>query len=177
MNSLVVYSSRTGNTKKVAYAVYEALPEPKSIHPVEEAPLPDAYDFIVLGFWVDKGTADEKARQYMNQIQECDVGLFGTLGAYPDSDHAMECRQKVLELMTGNRIHGLFMCQGKVDPALVEAMAKMVKDQPDHPHAMTPERKARLAEAAKHPDEQDLINARTMFRQMATALKIRNDHG
>ena len=54
MKSLVVYSSKTGNTKKVAEAIYDALPEPKSIHPVEDTPSVDGVDFLVLGFWVDK---------------------------------------------------------------------------------------------------------------------------
>lgn len=102
----------------------------------------------------------------MDKINEKDVGLFGTLGAYPDSDHADQCREKAIALMTGNRFHGIFMCQGKVDPALVKVMAEMVKDDPHHPHAMTPERKVRLEEAARHPDETDLANARTAILEM-----------
>ena len=39
MKSLVVYSSRTGNTRKIAEAVAEALPG-CHLHPVEEAPQP-----------------------------------------------------------------------------------------------------------------------------------------
>lgn len=170
MKSLVVYSSRTGNTKKVAGAIYDVLPEPKSLYAVEDAPEPEAYDFIAMGFWVDKGTADTNARSYMKRLQDKDVGLFGTLGAYPDSEHALQCREKVLDLMDGNRVRGLFLCQGKVDPELVKTMAEMVKDQPDHPHAMTPERKARLEEAAKHPNEADLDNAKAAFKEMMAEL-------
>lgn len=167
MKSLVVYSSKTGNTKKVACAIFDALSEPKALHAVEDAPPPDEYDFIAMGFWVDKGTADALAQSYMKRLQDKDVGLFGTLGAYPDSEHALQCKKKVLDLTVNNRVRGFFLCQGKVDPALVKAMAEMVKDQPDHPHAMTPERKARLEEAAKHPNETDLKNARAAFTEMA----------
>ncbi len=69
MKSLVVYSSKTGNTEMVAQAVYEALPEPKAIYAVKEAPPPDGYDFIAMGFWVDRGTADARARKYMEKIK------------------------------------------------------------------------------------------------------------
>ena len=40
MKSLVVYSSRTGNTEKVARAIHEILPAPCDIHSVETAPDP-----------------------------------------------------------------------------------------------------------------------------------------
>ena len=49
MRSLVTYSSRTGNTRKVAEAIFEILPDPKEIHPVAEAPPPDDFDFIAIG--------------------------------------------------------------------------------------------------------------------------------
>jgi hypothetical protein len=43
-----------------------------------------------------------------------------------------------------------------------------MKDDPNH--AMTPERKARLAEAEKHPDENDLTNARKTFEKISDNL-------
>ena len=44
MKSLVCYSSKTGNTKKVAEAVYEALPEPKHLRTVDEVENVEDYD-------------------------------------------------------------------------------------------------------------------------------------
>ncbi len=44
---------------------------------------------------------------------------------------------------------------------LIEAMQKMPEAAARH--AMTPERKARLEEAAKHPDDNDLERARMVF--------------
>jgi hypothetical protein len=88
------------------------------------------------------------------------AAFFFTLGAYPDSAHADEVAAATGKLLAegGNRTLGHFRCQGKVDPNLLERMKKMLP--PDHPHArMTDERKARLDEAAKHPDEADLRRA------------------
>ena len=161
MKSMVVFSSRTGNTKKVAQAVFEALPDPKHIFTVEEDPAVDRYDLIVLGYWVDKGTADAKARAFFEKVKDRNVALFGTLGAYPDSDHAKNCTENVRELLKANHILGDFLCQGRVDPKLVKMMAEKLKDDPHH--AMTPERKTRLKEAEKHPDDKDLSDARAFI--------------
>ena len=48
MKSLVVYSSQTGNTRKLADAVFEALPGEKALYPVDGAPDPSGYDFIAI---------------------------------------------------------------------------------------------------------------------------------
>lgn len=164
MKKLVVYSSRTGNTKQVAEAIFEVLPEPKMISAVEEAPAPGEYDFIAMGFWVDKGTADEKAREYMRHIKGKAVGVFGTLGAYPDSDHARQCLEKVRGLLEGNDIRGEFLCQGKVDPGILKRM------EGSGAHAMTPERWARIEEAKKHPDEADCLSAQKTFEEIVAGL-------
>lgn len=92
-------------------------------------------------------------------------GLFGTLGAYPDSDHARQCLKNARALVKGNEILGEFLCQGKVDPALIKIMETKMMDAPHH--SMTPERRARLEEAAKHPDEKDLADARALFFKLA----------
>lgn len=52
MKSLIVYSSRTGNTRKVAEAIFDLWPDSKEIHPVETARPPDEFDFIAMGSWV-----------------------------------------------------------------------------------------------------------------------------
>jgi flavodoxin len=165
MKSMVVYSTKTGNTKMVAEAIYDALPEPKDLFNVDENPDPAPYDLVVAGYWVDKGSADAKARDFFRKLNNKQVALFGTLGAYPDSDHANKCREKTRALLYQNEVLGDFICQGKVDPQLIKMMETKMKDDPHH--SMTPERKERLAEAAKHPDKQDLENAMAFIREIA----------
>ena len=51
MKSLVVYSSQTGNTRKLAKAVYEALPGEKALYPIDEAPdTAEVRDIIQIAF-------------------------------------------------------------------------------------------------------------------------------
>jgi flavodoxin len=168
MTMLVVYSSRTGNTRMIAEAIHEIMPAGAVLAPVESAPDPAGYEFIALGFWVDKGAPDEAMLSYMDKVRGCSVGLFGTLGAWPDSPHAAESMEKAVARMEGNRVLGTFLCQGKVDPDLLAAMAKMT----DNPHPMTAERKARLEEAAKHPDENDRAAARETFAGILRKLEV-----
>jgi flavodoxin len=155
---LIVYSSKTGNTRKLAEGIRrglaEALGREVRIAAVEENPDPSGADWILAGFWADRGNADQKTLQYLESLEGCRIGLFGTLGAYPDSDHAKDISKKVRDLAAEkNTVLGCFLCQGKIDPALTGRFRSLPAD---NPHAMTPERMARHKEAAKHPDEKDI---------------------
>ena len=52
---LIVYSSKTGNTEKVAKKFYEAGGERCDLAAVKQVPAVDDYKVIFSGFWVDKG--------------------------------------------------------------------------------------------------------------------------
>lgn len=53
----------------------------------------------------------------------------------------------------GNTVLDGFLCQGRVDPKILEISRQKGR------HPMTPERRARLEEAARHPDTADLAEA------------------
>ena len=159
MKTLVIYSSLTGNTKKVAEAMAEVMPE-CTVLPVEEAPASvQEYDLVAVGYWVDKGMPDGKTRSWLGGVENARLAFFGTLGAWPDSDHAKECmahgEKLALEPERGNTVLGSWLCQGRIDPRILEVMAKMAGNI----HPMTEERRARIAEAAKHPDDDDCRRA------------------
>jgi hypothetical protein len=121
---------------------------------VEENPDSAGADWVLVGFWADRGNADAKALQYIGSLEGRNVGLFGTLGAYPDSEHARDMGKKVeAAAAEKNTVLGCFLCQGKIDPALTERFKSLPAD---NPHAMTEERMKRHLEAAKHPDEKDI---------------------
>ncbi len=168
LKTLLVYSSRTGNTRKVAEAILEVMPTGTMIFPVEKAPSPNGYDFVALGYWVDRGGPDKAAKAYLTKIKGTKIGLFGTLGAYPDSEHAIKAMANAETLAkTDNQVLGHFICMGKVDPALTERFKDL---PPDHPHSMTPERMARHLEATKHPNNDDLTMAKNNFRAIVKDL-------
>ena len=89
MKLLIMYSSRPGNTRRLAEGIATYLPEFEvSLLPVEEADaLPEA-DAYLVGYWADRGHADEKSQALIGRLAGKKVGLFGTLGAYPYGKHA-----------------------------------------------------------------------------------------
>ena len=163
MRCLVVYSSVTGNTRMVAEAVAGAMPPGTALLPVHKAPSPDAYDFLALGFWVKRGMPDPRMIRYMRMVKGTSVGWFGTLAAWPDSPHARQVGTAAEGLLEGNRILGGFLCQGRLAPK--RFAAAMDPAYANATHRMTEERRARLLEAAKHPDADDCANACELFRE------------
>uniref|UniRef100_UPI0025D8308D flavodoxin family protein n=1 Tax=Anaerovibrio sp. TaxID=1872532 RepID=UPI0025D8308D len=98
MKSIVVVSSLTGNTLKVAGEVAYALDEKQEAFKVEENPDVSDYDLVVVGAWIDKGSADKKAAEFIKKIRNKKVAIFATLGAYADSDHAKKCIDNITAL-------------------------------------------------------------------------------
>ena len=171
MKSLVVYSSLTGNTKKVAEAIAEALHPGCDIHKVEDNPAADGYDLVAVGYWVDKGTADAKAAKYLQSLKNSKVAIFATLGAEPDSPHAADSLNKGAALLdSSNELVGKFICQGKIDPKVIEFMMKQFGTKGNF-HAVDEKRMERHRKASTHPDEQDLANAKAVFTEIKRKLE------
>ncbi|MDO5695812.1 MAG: flavodoxin family protein [Eubacteriales bacterium] len=166
MKTLIAYSSKTGNTKKVAEAIHATTGgDFVDIIANPDVDL-DAYEQVIFGFWVDKGGPDEQANAFFETVRNKRVGIFFTLGAWPESDHANDVEQVITEMAedNGNTVVTTFRCMGKIDPELT----KMFERMGDHsPHRMDEERRRRHEEAAKHPDETDLQNAQKAFKCMA----------
>lgn len=160
---LLVYSSVTGNTRMVAEAIEAALPGDVAVFPVRDAPPAEGYDVVALGFWVHRAGPDPRMARYMANVRGQNVAFFGTLAAYPDSPHAQKVVARAEELLTGNRILGSFLCQGKLAPGRLERRLRGEDGSGNHP--LTEERRARLLEAARHPDATDLRNAGEAFRR------------
>lgn len=158
MRVLVTWSSVTGNTEKIARAVARKCPHAEIV-PVADAPDPGGFDTIFLAFWCDKGQIDERSRAYLETIREAarkkgsfiDVAFFGTMGGDPRSERSIAWRDRVIDAEVGDgtliRCIGRRMWQGRVDPEVTERMNRVIP--------MTPERRALLEEAARHPNEED----------------------
>ncbi len=156
MKILIVYSSQTGNTKKLAEAAYEALQGPKEIYDIKEAPLPDEYDIVIIGFWFKKGKPDPASLEYLLKIKNKKVFLIATHGAAPDSEHAKRGMEEAKKLVQGCEILGTFNCQGEVSPKIMEKAAS----KPTPPEWF---KDAPLAKG--HPDQKDISNLVQKIKQ------------
>ena len=168
MSSLVVFSTSTGNTRKIADAIFSALKDKdKKIIDVNEINTVDINEFekIIIGGWIDKGEIDEKAKEFLAKLKNKKLGLFVTMGGNPETDRAKNCFQEIKKSLekNGNIVEKTFVCQGAINPNLINKFREMTKQGIAGSFAATPEREARWAEAAKHPDEKDIENAKKIF--------------
>ena len=170
MKSIILYSSLTGNTKSVAEAMASVMPEGTPCIPVKEAPenLAD-YDTVFVGFWVDRGTANKEAAKLIETLTNPNIVFFATLGMYADSDHARESIEKASELLQNKEslVDG-FVCQGKIDPKVIEMMYKMFPK--GHSHGQSADRDARHKQAAVHPNEDDFKAAQDFAQHILAKL-------
>lgn len=145
----ILCSSITGNTRRLADALAAAAAAP--VFPAAHPPRL-AEELLLLGFWVRRGLPDSRSLRLWQGLRGRRVFVFGTHGTRPGSAHSRQSLAAARRLLrdNGNEVLGGFVCQGRVDPRLVALAGK-----PGH-HPMTPERAARLAEAARHPDGADL---------------------
>lgn len=158
MKAAVIYSSLTGNTKAVAEAVLGAMPVGAEFFAIKDAPAADDYDLLAVGFWVSKSGPDPKTADYLKKISGKKLILFGTMAGWPDSEYGERVRANTLAAAGGNEVLGVFLCLGRISEKRFEAYMSGKAANSRHP--LMPERKARLIEAAKHPNEDDFAAAR-----------------
>ena len=81
MGVQIVYTSRTGNTEKLAEAVFAAVPvKEKNVKRIEERTERDDGEMYLVGFWTDRGTASSEILDLLGNLHGKKVALFGTCG-------------------------------------------------------------------------------------------------
>jgi len=170
MKSIVIYSSLTGNTERVARAIAQTLGALAVRYDDARADGWRECDLVVLACYIDRGNADEKMKAWMSHVQNKDVAVVFTLGADPNGQHARDCCATISCGLgaQGNRVVKAYWCQGAIAPSVIETIRKMSERLPDgHPHRVTAETEARWARASTHPDEADIAAACKAFAQFA----------
>lgn len=158
MTTLIVYSSQTGNTRKLAETLRDCWPGETEMAPVDEAPQPQGYDCVAVGFWLQAGKPDPKAAAYLQKIGRTPLFLFATHGAAADSDHARNAMDAARAMAPEAEILGTFNCPGGVAPKVME---KIRAKNPPPPWI------ADAPAATGHPDARDLENLRQGVRGVA----------
>ena len=160
MKSLVVYASQTGNTRKLAETVCEALPKGTLLCTVDEAPDPTDYDVVALGFWLQGGKPDPTSARFLERLKgHGNVFLFATHGADPDSEHARNGMAHARSLAEGATVTGTFSCFGEVNPKVLEK----VRAKPQPPVWIDD-----AVRAVGHPDQVDLDRLRGLVSTVIT---------
>ena len=148
---LVVYSSVTGNTKKVAEAFCKAVQG--TLVSVEDAAAPEGSDAVAVGYWLWRGGPDPKAAAYLSRLEGVNVALLETHAADNRSEHSVTAfARAAARLGKDCRVLNVFECQGQVPEAVREKRAKLEAEKLADPHAKAQGWKTSVG----HPDEADL---------------------
>ena len=117
MKVLVAYLSRTGNTKKVAEAIYEEINDEKEIIPLDKIDSIEGYDIAFLGFPIHQMGPDKKEAKLLEKLctNSKDVVLFITHAAPEDSPDLPPMLDKFRQAARGANIIDMFDCQGELE--------------------------------------------------------------
>ena len=80
MSYAIVFSSKTGNTRLLADTLRASLPQNECTY--FGAPAPEALEAetLYIGFWTDKGHADDTLTAFLQTLKGKRIFLFGTAG-------------------------------------------------------------------------------------------------
>jgi len=157
---LVTYESRTGNTKEIAEAIFEAVEGDKTIVPIRERPDCDDFSLIFIGFPVISHSIPINVETFLKSIPAGKkIAFFSTHGTLTGSRLSREAIEYAATLTTKAHLLGTFSCRGKVSLEALDTLGK----SPEHT-AWT----EMAASARSHPDEGDLNDARAFARWILT---------
>ena len=135
--------SQTGNTKKIAEAIYDAIPQPKEIKRVDDVTSLEGYDLAFLGFPIHASGPDKKAKAFLEtHTKNRTMALFITHAATDGAPPVQGWIQKFRDAAVGANIVGVFECQGQASRLIktimllnrnpgVRASARSSQGQPD----------------------------------------------
>lgn len=158
MKVLVTYYSQTGNTEKVAKAIYGAIGGAKDIYPLAEVKDIAGYDIIFVGFPVHAHSIPIPVADFIKKLPSGQkVAFFTTHGSLRGGELARTAIEHAVSIASRLEVLGTFGCQGKVDPKVIA----MLEESPEH---------RTWAEVARgavgHPDEADLEDARHFAKKV-----------
>lgn len=129
MKTVIVYSSATGNTARLAEELSARLGIPACA--LAEADGWQEADRVLAGFWTDKGSCDEKMAAFLAGLGGKEVALFGTAGFGKEDAYFEAILGRVKEhLPADSRYLGGFMCPGKMGMGIRRRYEAMLAADP-----------------------------------------------
>lgn len=169
MRVLVIYSSESGNTEKIAQAVCTEVllteeAEIKKINQISTENL-NLYDIIFAGSPCHGGDISPYLKNLLDILPgtaKFALAGFITHAAFPDEKKYFEkCFQSFENISRRGDIRymGCFDCQGKPAP-VIQGLIKETQNITDNEWAEI------LSRIEKHPDDSDIRNAREFARKV-----------
>ena len=154
-NYSIIFSSMTGNTRKLADKIHEVLPKESCDYFGTADAQGIESELLYIGFWTDKGNADSDTLDFLSKLKNKKIFLFGTAGFGGSDAYFQRILGNVKSAIdSSNTIVGEYMCQGKM-PVSVRQRYEAMKAKPLH----IPNLDALIEnfdKALSHPDAADL---------------------
>ncbi len=158
MKYRVLYVSKTGNTEKLAKAVYEAIPDSsKDIQRLTNNIDLDDTETLFIGFWTNRGTCSVEVLDFLSELHGKNIALFGTCGMGKLKAYYDKIATQVSAFIPEDNIYmGTFLCQGKMPMHIREKYESYLEDKDsDEIRAML----SNFDQAIFHPNQEDFDNA------------------
>jgi len=125
MKTLVAYMSQTGNTKKIAEAIFGEIRDEKEIRKVDEVESLDGYGIAFLGFPMHVEGPDKKAVKFLEKhcLPGRKVALFITHASPEDGPDLPPMIEKFIRAAQGADLIDLFHCQGELAKSVKRIMS------------------------------------------------------
>jgi len=165
VNFFVAYMSETGNTRKVARAIYEELPDSKEISPIDGIESLNGYDLIFVGFPLHTFGPPEQVRRFIKAYaMGKKMALFVTHASSEDYREMPFWLEKCRRVARGTDFVGMFNCQGEMAPEMIEFLKDSDDERLRFFGAYGPLTKGL-------PSEEDLFRARAFSRLMVDTIE------
>ena len=165
MKLLVTYMSQTGNTQKVAEAIYGELSGDKEIKKLEDVESLNEYDFAFIGFPLHAFGPAAPAKKFLQAHSPGKkIALFITHAAPEESEELKAWLKTSQEAAPKADIVNMFDCQGELAQPVIDML--LASDDPNMRSF------GELGPMTKgQPDESRLERARAFARETIKRLK------
>ncbi|MFO7555832.1 MAG: flavodoxin family protein [Desulfobacterales bacterium] len=166
MKVLVTYFSETGNTEKLAYAIFEAVESSKKeVQPIQEVTGIEGYDVIFIGFPVHSHNVPGKVEAFVKKLPEGQkVAYFATHGCMRGGELAVTAFYHALHIVKNAIVLGTFGCRGQLNQKIIDSLIDKVEHRGWAQEAQS---------AEGHPDENDLADGREWAKNMIIKAHVR----
>lgn len=156
MKALVTYYSQTGNTEKLARAIYDAIHFEKELLPIKDVQDSRGYDIIFVGFPVQAHSAPSAVHSFLKNLPERQpIALFCTHGSIRGGHLPKQAVEHAIGLASRTKVLGTFGVQGRVNPKLIDSLMQMVEHR-----AWAQEAQG----AIDHPTDADLADGKAFAK-------------
>ncbi len=125
MKVLVTYQSQSGNTRKVAEAIYGEIQAEKDIKEIGDLEALEGYDLYFIGMPLHAyGPANDAKGLLENHAAGKDVALFVTHAAPEEREMLRDWLARCREAAAGANLLGMFNCRGELAKEVADMMVK-----------------------------------------------------